>query len=579
MTAGVPSGDQDSKPMQETEQDLETPEKLTKLPSAQGDGQGLVISWNAAGFARSYDLIKVHYGSMASYLSRHQAAILCVQETKCRSGALRTVAESKNLGAVLDGFQSFWAFNEQKGAACAFNGVATWVSDDLVKVNGARATQEVLGDAALDQEGRCLLVDLGTLAVFNVYAPSVPLGDSVSASKTAQLAAKKFRFLGLLEKRVQEMKQLGKKVIVCGDMNLTWRAADTRALRVCVRVEDGIAGGRKDWQIPPQKKEQVFLRAGEVAKLLRQELEVSVEEAKSLIATLVTCDDGLQVSVDRLRSSEIQKGRVLLEAQLMSTETVTDEDGSTCPSLQEVLAILDKADAAATVRLAFGIPLAKIASAGLPPHVANEEASVELFSKWVRPGGFLVDTFAECHGNAVDRFTFWSGQANNRFANRGTRIDYILCDRDLCENLIASPASELRGSSKLHAATSAEAAMNAATNFGNWHGAHQIQKGMTKKHTREDGGGLSLQQDDMRLNDSQFRPPHTGILYTPPRYSDHVPVCALFRDLVPGNGKLIVSEDKSKHSTPWVAQASISSFFGRPVKAEAKLNHKKQRTS
>ena len=37
----------------------------------------------------------------------------------------------------------------------------------------------------------------------------------------------------------------------------------------------------------------------------------------------------------------------------------------------------------------------------------------------------------------------------------------------------------------------------------------QVQKG--------DGGGLSLQQDDMKLNDSQFRTPHTGILYTPPK--------------------------------------------------------------
>ena len=38
----------------------------------------------------------------------------------------------------------------------------------------------------------------------------------------------------------------------------------------------------------------------------------------------------------------------------------------------------------------------------------------------------------------------------------------------------------------------------------------QVQKG-------KDGGGLSLQQDDMKLNDSQFREPHTGILYTPPK--------------------------------------------------------------
>ena len=34
---------------------------------------------------------------------------------------------------------------------------------------------------------------------------------------------------------------------------------------------------------------------------------------------------------------------------------------------------------------------------------------------------------------------------------------------------------------------------------------------------KSDGGGLGLQQDDMKLNDTQFREPHTGILYTPPK--------------------------------------------------------------
>jgi len=547
------------------DQNLETPEKLTRLPE-----EVLVISWNAAGFVRTYQLIKDHYGSMAAYLAHHQAGILCVQETKCRSPALRTVAESKALGAVLDGFQSFWAFNEQKGSASAFNGVATWVREDLL-VNGARATQEVLGDPALDQEGRCLLVDLGSLAVFNVYAPSVPgMSASVAAGKTAELAAKKLKFVQLLVKRVEEMKHLGKRVIVCGDLNLTWRASDVKESSRCVKVQDGIAGSREDWQIPPGKKVQAFLRAGEVAKLLRQELLLPVEDARSLLTSLTSSDGGLRVS--KSLQSEIRLGQVLLAVQ--SAEMASDEDaGGNSPSLEAGLAILDKTDATAKVRLVFGIPLAQIADAGLPPHFANEEPCVKLLSKWVGPEGPLVDTFVECHGSAVDRFTFWSAQGNQRFANLGSRLDYILCDRDLSQNLVATPTSDLRGASKLHAAESAEAAMNATTNFGNWHGAHMVQKGMTKKHTREDGGGLRLQQDDMRLNDSQFRSPHTGILYTPPTYSDHVPVCAVFRNLVVGNGALSLSEEKSRRSTPWVAQASISSFFSRAgVNSESKPN-------
>merc|ERR1712224_319119 len=70
---------------------------------------------------------------------------------------------------------------------------------------------------------------------------------------------------------------------------------------------------------------------------------------------------------------------------------------------------------------------------------------------------------------------------------------------------------------------------------------------------------VSLQGIDMRLNDSQFRDPHTGILYTPPSYSDHVPVCALLK----GKSGLLAGlppctqAKKTKKCTPWVAQSSL----------------------
>ena len=39
--------------------------------------------------------------------------------------------------------------------------------------------------------------------------------------------------------------------------------------------------------------------------------------------------------------------------------------------------------------------------------------------------------------------------------------------------------------------------------------------------------GLALQRDDRALNETQFPPePLTGLLYTPPGYSDHIPTCA-----------------------------------------------------
>ena len=53
--------------------------------------------------------------------------------------------------------------------------------------------------------------------------------------------------------------------------------------------------------------------------------------------------------------------------------------------------------------------------------------------------------------------------------------------------------------------------------FSSWTNPFRAETWCLRQVQRTDGGGLSLQQDDMKLNDTQFRMPHTGILYTPPK--------------------------------------------------------------
>jgi hypothetical protein len=102
-------------------------------------------------------------------------------------------------------------------------------------------------------------------------------------------------------------------------------------------------------------------------------------------------------------------------------------------------------------------------------------------------------------------------------------------------------------------ATTAIAALNAATLFGRWQPAA--------------GDGLSLQSDDLRLINMQFpSKPHTGIIYTPPSYSDHVAVSVLLNKAILQSGTcvpacLLAAKD-TKKCQPWHAQASIGSFFG-----------------
>lgn len=64
-----------------------------------------------------------------------------------------------------------------------------------------------------------------------------------------------------------------------------------------------------------------------------------------------------------------------------------------------------------------------------PSALRNESLCVEHIVRWLGDG--LVDTFAQCHQQAEQRFTFWMQQANMRYCNKGSRLDYILCDKKM----------------------------------------------------------------------------------------------------------------------------------------------------
>merc|ERR1719491_1751430 len=86
------------------------------------------------------------------------------------------------------------------------------------------------------------------------------------------------------------------------------------------------------------------------------------------------------------------------------------------------------------------------------------------------------------------------------------------------------------------------------------------------------GEGLAFQADDMRLNDTQFpAEKHTGLIYTPPTYSDHIPVCVLLRrSLLQSSDKFsnaspVASIAERRNCQPWTKQRSLASFFGGPA--------------
>jgi len=462
----------------------------------------LLISWNVAGWTSTHGLIRRHYTDLGAYLERlGKPAFFCLQETKVQAKDLRNQNAAQQLGAVLKGYRSYWAFQEDKDPKySSFNGVATWVRED-VPVLGA--TQRALGVSEFDQQGRALLTDHGSCVVVNVYAPcSAGSGDAAAAQAAS---ATKLQFLEALGRTLEGVRSQGKRAIVCGDLNLTHRALDQKPGRRLLWVDS--------------------------------EGHIDMGPSQTALGPFAEWKEQWQ-------------------------------------PVKEVSA-------------SSGVPAEKLASAAECIHI-REGRCVPWLRSLVSPEGQApwADIFAEVHPDAQDRFTSWGIQHHNlRYANHGSRLDYVISDRaTFDECVVKSSSSSLPGGVAAQGeesegeaveATSSRAAANAATHFDGWHAA--AVSGVAQ------GDGLGLQTDNMRLNDTQFpSKPFTGLIYTPPSYSDHIAVSVLFKgELVKAPGgnseiaaKCFVAEPShTKQSQPWLAQPSIASFFGatprRTEKAKA----------
>lgn len=244
-----------------------------ELAGDVGDADSLLLlSWNVAGWASTHELIKRHYASLDEYLKRMgNPAFVCIQETKVQSKDLKNEVAARKLGAVLKNYRSYWAFNDspkQDG-----KGVATWVRNDI---SVESATQIVLGSAEFDLQGRVLLTEHSSCALVNVYAPFA--GPS---AEPADVQAK-LHFLEALGTALDAIKVRGKRVVLCGDLNLTHRPQDQKASRRLLRmdeagmVERGASaplGPFADWAGQWQPVKEVAARAEVPAESLADEAE------------------------------------------------------------------------------------------------------------------------------------------------------------------------------------------------------------------------------------------------------------------------------------------------------------------
>jgi exonuclease III len=90
-----------------------------------------LISYNVAGFKTFLTKLEQFVpGGLKGWLERQHADIVCLQEVKISRKDVTD--EPKKCAAVVDGWESFWSFNDGTGGQrLGLNGVTTYVVSHL----------------------------------------------------------------------------------------------------------------------------------------------------------------------------------------------------------------------------------------------------------------------------------------------------------------------------------------------------------------------------------------------------------------------------------------------------------------
>ena len=175
-----------------------------------------ILSWNVAGWSTTCEKIKRRHSSIANWLNLLKVDVLCIQEVKLDKSYI--AEKAREIGAILDDYDTFWSYPKgEKGKAQqkrGLNGVATFAKKGLI----TKANSNVFGDPEFDNEGRCIMTDHGSFVIFNVYVP-------FSGENHIRLPYK-IRFLNALQSVMRSQRDLGKMVVLLGDLNIAPRSID-----------------------------------------------------------------------------------------------------------------------------------------------------------------------------------------------------------------------------------------------------------------------------------------------------------------------------------------------------------------
>ena len=156
-----------------------------------------LLSWNVNGIRAAQKK------GFLDWLKKEKPNILCVQETKARIEQL-----DKEL-INPDGYKTSWVSHQEKKG---YSGVATFTRFEPKKI------EHGFGIRKFDSEGRILIHDYNDFVLFNIYFPN--------GQRDEERLKYKLAFYDEFLKYVNKLKDKGKKIIVCGDINTAHKEID-----------------------------------------------------------------------------------------------------------------------------------------------------------------------------------------------------------------------------------------------------------------------------------------------------------------------------------------------------------------
>ncbi|GAC1548102.1 MAG: exodeoxyribonuclease III [Collimonas sp.] len=138
------------------------------------------------------------------WMAKQSADFVCVQELKAQA------ADMTPEFLAPEGYVGHFHYAEKKG----YSGVG------LYSKRKPNAVRIGFGNPEFDAEGRYVECDFGDLTVISLYCPSG------SSSEERQIA--KFRFMEAFLPHLQQLKESGREVVICGDWNIAHQERDLK---------------------------------------------------------------------------------------------------------------------------------------------------------------------------------------------------------------------------------------------------------------------------------------------------------------------------------------------------------------